>query len=270
VTRRYYTTLLGVSLLLLPSGFTALAQPPTGVQFQMIPERTHIANAGSVGLVVVVENNYSQDIHVVDFSLLNANLSPSSPNPLPTDISSHTSATGSYAVQIEDQGTNLIVGSLAYTSTGQIEHAFAQTQVEFQPTPSISRDLWLVLIGAVSALLGGVVAEAIKIWFEHRRQVRQQTEKALGVLIPGIDVCIRSVEQNRDPPLDTWHEVYFKEGLHTALAEHAKSRGQPAVTQDIAQLYARLVEYRADKQLVNRTDLIADLRATRQKLENLI
>jgi hypothetical protein len=70
--------------------------------------------------------------------------------------------------------------------------------------------------------------------------------------------------------IESWQEIYFKGGLHAALAERAKSRGQARITQDIAQLYARLAEYKADKQFVNRKELTTDLKNAQQVLQGLV
>jgi hypothetical protein len=251
----------------------ALAQEQTqDVTLTLVPEQTRRDSTGTTALVVIVENRTAEDLGIATFALANPNLALTAIGALPTDIAAGTVVTGTYAVELAQATTYGLVGTLTYTRTGAQRIATAHTEVTVVATTGwenwqdLLSNALLVLVGAVISLLGGLV----KGWFDDRRQFGQQVKRALGVLLPALAVCARAVEQNRAAPLDLWQEVYFKEGLHTALEQQAQRRKKVPITDDIPQLYARLREYNENRQLVDRSELTADLQRTEAALHELM
>lgn len=249
---------------------TNVATSSSSVQITLVPERTQIDHSDSVNIVVILENKLDKEIQSVDFTLMNSALFPNPLKPVPSQVAPNSVVVGVYSVRLSEEATYAVVGRLIYTSQGRQHSLVSRTDVKLQVDQKISRDLWLVLIGALASMLGGIVAEAVKGWFERRRQVVQQVNKALGLLIPGIDICIHAVENNRDAPVNIWQEIYLKEGLYAALIQKTKSSPKSLIIQDIAHVYARLNEYNVNKQFVEREKLVTDLKNLRTSLQELI
>lgn len=240
------------------------------VQLTLVPELTQIDHPGTITIAVMLENKLAKEIQSVDFTLVNSAVSSKILKPVPDKVAPNSLIVGQYSVYLSEEATYAVVGRLTYIFEGRQYNVVSRTDVKLQADQKTLRDLWLVLVGAIASILGGIVAEAIKGWFERRRQVRQQANKALGLLIPGIDICIHAVENNRDAPVSVWQEIYLKEGLYTALIQKAKSSTRSNSIQNIAQLYARLNEYNTNKQFVNRAELISDLKTLQTFLQELI
>lgn len=242
------------------------------VTLTLVPEQTQRDSVGSVTLIVIVENETIEDIESTAFTLANPGLTSTATNALPADIAAGTVVTGTYAIELDETTTYGIVGTLTFTLAGQQRIATAQTEINvassswWESWQDLLSNALLILVGALISILGGFVTN----WFDERRQSGQQVERALGVLLPALAVCTRAVEQNRIAPLELWQEVYFKEGLHTALEQRVQRRKKAAITSDILQLYARLSEYNENKQLVDRAELTADLKRTSESLREFV
>jgi len=270
MTMRYWMLAFAITLgaPVLPS---ALLQPPAPeVRLTIAPEYKQIDSAATITLIVVAENNTAQHIQNISFAFVNRDLVPTVAQPLPADLAANSAATGLYTTQVARAGTSTLVGSLTYTLEAQQHVVVAQTEVTLQGTAGNGRDLLLILIGALAGVLGGFLAEAGKGLLERRRQIEQQSTKALGLLIPTLAVCALAVEQNHKAPVELWDEVYFKEGLHAALADRAGRRGQIEILSTIAQLYARLREYNTNSQYVDRPTLRQDLLDAQTLLQQLV
>jgi hypothetical protein len=265
-----WTVVLGTLLGTLMITSTHFQQPAPDVRLTIAPERKQIDSADTISLVVVAENNAAQDIQNVSFAFANKSLTFTVEQPLPAGIVAHSAATGLYTVQITRQATYTLVGNLTYNLMGQQRVAIAQTEVSLQGKPGIGRDLLLVLIGALAGVLGGFLAELGKGWLSRRQQAEQQSQKALGLLIPTLTVCALAVEQNRQAPIQLWDEVYFKEGLHAAMTERAGQKGQGEILTTVAELYARLREYNTNPQFVDRPALRRDLLEAQAALRRLL
>lgn len=242
------------------------------LKLSVVPENNQVQEAGPVNLIIIIENNSEQDVQVTALNLISGDKNLTPLKPVPASIPAKTLAMGLYSVPINKEASHTLIVDVTYARDGQTQHAVAQTEVKLQPkAPSlVLRDLFLVLTGALSGILGSVGTEAIKGWIERRRVVKRQAERALSVLIPELEVCIRAVEQNRDAPVTLWHDVYFKEGLHTALTSLARSLKRERISADITLLYARLTEYNADKQFADRPALVAELTRVRDALQSFL
>jgi hypothetical protein len=84
------------------------------------------------------------------------------------------------------------------------------------------------------------------------------------------EVSIQALDNNRAAPIELWEEVYFKEGLHAALADRARRKGELNVTQQLSKLYAQLKLHKNDPQLIDRRILKSDLDETLASLKKLV
>jgi hypothetical protein len=153
---------------------------------------------------------------------------------------------GVYNLALEQETTSMLVGQLSYMVAGQRHNVVAHTEFSLARQPglwfNIGENIWnivFIFIGALVGALSGYLAEVRQISITRQQAAR----KALGVLIPTLDACIQAVNNNRQPPITLWQEVYFKEGLHSALAEQAEKHQRPAIMQSIARLYIDLDDY---------------------------
>lgn len=247
-----------------------LTQSVMKVELALAAERIQVDIASPVNLIVTVENGTTENIQSVQFALANDQTQLTTERPLPVEIDANNAAIGIYRIDSIQAVSETLVGSLSFIQGGNQHIVVARTEVTLEEKTSIWRDFLLILLGAIVSLLGGLLAEVIKDYLERGKQKRQQVEKALSVLIPTLEVSIQAVENNRSAPIELWEEVYFKEGLYTALAERAKERHEATIMSQLSQLYAQLKLYKNDPQLVDRKALIALLQGALALLRKLV
>jgi len=236
------------------------------IEFSLIPEYSQIDRTGGINLFVVLRNTLPKPLEVSEFVLLNPGLRLQSVSPLPQNIAPNQVANGIYIVPIKEKAPYNLIGRLTIRLNGQDQHIIAQTKFTVQGAQNTGRDIGLVLVGALSSIMGGIVTEAVRGWFLKRRESEQQVKKAVGLLLPSIEVCFHAVSNNQDAPISLWNDVYLKEGLHVALEKKGEALGIDRVTDTVGELYARLIEYNINKQLVDRNQLKADLRQLQETL----
>ncbi len=237
------------------------------VDLIVLPERTQTERTGSINLMVVLKNSFAEKLEVIDFVLLNPSLTLQTVSSLPKEVAPNQVSNGVYTLRIKEKAQYILVSRLTYKLKGQERSISSQAEIKVQDSKDSGRDIALVFVGAVSSIMGGIVTEAVRGWLGRQREFEQQASKAVGLLLPSLDVCFHAVKNNQDAPISLWNEVYFKEGLHVALAKKAESLGVADVTSTIAELYARLTEYNANKHIVNRDPLKADLKKIQQTLQ---
>lgn len=246
------------------------SQPTSEVELAISTYRKEISPPESVVVVVILKNNTDNDIENVSFTFLNKEFKFVEQQSLPKIIAAKSTATGSYTVTIDHEGVYELIGVADYNYSGKSRASVAQTEVSIQSQPWVPHDLLLLLIGAVvgvaSSVIGGFLTEVGKGLIEDPRK----SDKALSVLIPTMEACRQAVDDRRNAPIELWQEVYFKEGLYTALARRARRKGQPQVSEQITQLYALMRMYNEDSQRANREDVLASLDSTLSSLRQLL